>query len=147
MSPKTTRAIGEDSLASKLPDTEIDKYLQLIIDRKTADAEKELEGLRTKLGSTEWSKGYVKALEGLVLTRKASNDKYLFFAKKEFDKKSLKTLAKEFTSTAESALYGEFDRGYFSGVVRLMKLMEEKGVYSLANNTRAQTEETESAAQ
>jgi hypothetical protein len=146
MSPKMTRSRGEDRLAGKLPDAEINKYLQLIIDRKTAEAEKELEGLRAKLGNTEWSRGYAKALEGLVLTRKASNDNYLFFAKKEFDKKSLKTLEKEFTSTAESALYGEYDRGYFSGLVRLVKVMEEKEVYSLVINARAQTEETKSVA-
>lgn len=134
-------------MAGTLPEADIDKYLRLIAERKTADAEKELEELRPKFSNTEWNRGYVKALEGLALTRKANNDNYLFFAKKEFDKKSLKALMKEFADIAESPLYGDYDRGYFSGLVRLVKVMEEDGVYSLTNNTRNHAEEAKTVAQ
>jgi hypothetical protein len=134
-------------VAGTLPEAEIDKYLRLIVERKIADAEKELEELRPKFSNTEWNRGYVKALEGLALTRKASNDNYLFFAKKEFDKKSLKTLVKEFTNNSESPLYGDYDKGYFSGLVRLVEVMEKREVYSLTNNTRSQVEEAKPAAQ
>lgn len=134
-------------MAGTLPESEIDKYLRLIVDRKIADAEKELEDLRPKIGNTEWNRGYVKALEGLLMTRKANNDNYLFFAKKEFDKKSLKALMKEFANNAESPLYGDYDRGFFSGLVQLAKVMEEEGVYSLTNNTRNHAEEAKTVAQ
>jgi hypothetical protein len=130
-----------------LPESEIDKYLMLIVERKIADAEKELEELRPKFSNTEWNRGYVKALEGLLVTRKANSDNYLFFAKKEFDKKSLKALVKEFANNAESPLYGDYDRGYFSGLVQLTKIMEKEGVYSLANNTHNHAEEAKSIAQ
>ena len=130
-----------------LPEAEIDKYLRLIVERKIADAEKGLEELRSKFINTEWNRGYVKALEGLALTRKASNDNYLFLAKTEFDRKSLKMLVKEFANNAESPLYGDYDRGYFSGLARLAKIMEEEGVYSLTNNTRSHAEETKPVAQ
>jgi hypothetical protein len=134
-------------VAGTLPESEIDKYLRLIVERKIADAEKELEELRPKFSNTEWNRGYVKALEGLLMTRKANSDNYLFFAKKEFDKKSLKALVKEFSNNAESPLYGDYDRGYFSGLVQLTKIMEREGVYSLANNTHNHAEEAKSIAQ
>ena len=70
-----------------------------------------------------------------------------FFAKKEFDKKTLKILMKEFANNAESPLYGDYDRGYFSGLVRLAKIMEEEEVYSLTNNTRSRAEEAKPVAQ
>jgi hypothetical protein len=134
-------------VAGTLPEPEIDKYLRLIVERRIADAEKELEALRPKIGNTEWNRGYVRALEGLLLTRKANNDSYLFFAKKEFDKKTLKALIKEFTQNAASPLYGDYDRGYFSCLARLVKAMEEAGVYTLTNNTRNHTEEAKAVAQ
>jgi hypothetical protein len=134
-------------VAGTFPESEIDKYLRLIVERKIADAEKELEELRPKFSNTEWSRGYVKALEGLLMTRKANSDNYLFFAKKEFDKKSLRALVKEFANNAESPLYGDYDRGYFSGLVQLTKIMEKEGVYSLANNTHNHAEEAKSIAQ
>ncbi len=134
-------------MAGTLPETAIDKYLQLIVERKITDAEKEIEDLRPKIGNTEWNRGYVRALEGLLITRKANNDNYLFFAKKEFDRKSLKALAKDFAQNASSPLYGDYDRGYFSALARLIKIMEEAGVYSLSNNNRNQTAEAKAVAQ
>ena len=86
-------------------------------------------------------------MEGLLLTRKANNDSYLFFAKKEIDRKSLKGLMKEFTQNAASPLYGDYDRGYFSGLVQLVKVMEGAGVYTLTNNTRNHAEEAKAVAQ
>jgi hypothetical protein len=130
-----------------LPESDIDEYLRLIVERKITDAEKELEELRPKFTNTEWNRGYVKAMEGLLMTRKANSDNYLFFARREFDKKSLKTLEKEFTNNAESPLYGDYDRGYFSGLVQLTKVMEKQEVYSLANNTHNHAEEAKTVAQ
>jgi len=134
-------------VAGTLPEQGIDKYLRFIVERRIADAEKELEDLRPKIGNTEWNRGYMKALEGLLLTRKANSDNYLFFAKKEFDKKSLKALMKEFMENAASPLYGDYDRGYFSGLIRLVKTMEESGVFTLSNNTRNHAEEAKAVAQ
>ena len=134
-------------MAGTLPELNIDKYLRLVVERKIADAEKEIEELRPKFSNTEWNRGYVKALEGLLLTRKANDNNYLFFAKREFDKKSLKALAKEFANNAENPLYGDYDRGFFSGVARLVKAMEEEGVFSLTNNTRNHVEEAKTVAQ
>jgi len=134
-------------MGGSVPEAAVDKYLRFIVDRRIADAEKELEDLRPKIGDTEWDRGYVRALEGLLLTRKANNDNYLFFTKREFDKKSLKLLMKGFSDIAGSLLYGDYDRGYFSGLARLVKVMEEAGIYSLSNNTRNHAEEAKAIAQ
>jgi hypothetical protein len=44
-------------------------------------------------------------------------------------------------------LYGDYDRGYFSGLAQLVKVMEEAGVYALSNNTRNHAEEAKALAQ
>lgn len=134
-------------MVGTLPESDIDKYLRLVVERKIADAEKEIEELRPKFSNTEWNRGYVKALEGLLLTRKSNDDHYLFFARKDFDKKSLKALVKEFVHSAESPLFGDYDRGFFSGLVRLVKVMEQEDVYSLTNNSRNHAEEAKTVAQ
>ena len=134
-------------MVGTLPESDIDKYLRLVVERKIADAEKEIEELRPKFSNTEWNRGYVKALEGLLLTRKSNDDHYLFFARKDFDKKSLKALVKEFAHSSESPLYGDYDRGFFSGLVRLVKVMEQEDVYSLTNNSRNHAEEARTVAQ
>jgi hypothetical protein len=134
-------------VAGRPPETEIDRYLRLVIERKISDAEKELEDVRPKIGNTDWDRGYMKAMEGLLLTRKSNNDNYLFFAKKQFDRKSVKALAKEFMANAASPLYADYDRGYFSGVARLLRGMEDAGVYTLMNNTRNHVEEAKAVAQ
>ena len=130
-----------------IPSALVTRYFQLLASRQFTEAERELERVKQKMQKTEWNRGYVKALEGLLMTRKANNDNYLFFARKEFDKKSLKTLTKEFTNKAESALYADYDRGYFSGLTQLAKGMEKEEVYSLANNTHNLTEEANPVAQ
>lgn len=130
-----------------MPESAIDNYLRLIVERRIADAEKEIEDLRPKIENTEWNRGYIKALEGLLMTRKANNDDYLFFAKKEFDSRSLKALAKDFAQNASSPLYGDYDRGYFSVLSRLVKIMEEAGAYSLSNSKWSQTAQAKAVAQ
>ncbi len=67
--------------------------------------------------------GYLKALEGLLLTIKSNDDKYLYFSKTSFNPNALKTLRKEFKEHVESSLHSDYDRGYFSALLDYLKII------------------------
>jgi len=98
-----------------------------LVERKIADAEKELDTIRVVLPSTDSAKGYLKALEGLLLTSKSSDDKYLYFSKLEKTPKNIKALRREFGQQTKNALHGDFDRGYFQALEAYAKILEQYG--------------------
>jgi hypothetical protein len=83
-----------------------------------------LDTARTVLPSTETAKGYLKALEGLLLTAKSTDDKYLYLAKIDKTQKNLKTLRREFSQQTKNALHSDFDRGYFQALEAYAKILE-----------------------
>jgi len=64
-------------------------------------------------------------LEGLLLSAKASDDKYLYFAKIEKNTKNMKTLRREFGQQAKNPLHAEFDRGYFQALEAYARILEQ----------------------
>ena len=107
-----------------------------MIERRIADAEKELDFIRTSIPGTESAKGYLKACEGLLLTAKASGDKYLYFSKVQKTRKELRTQRKEFAREAMNQLHTDYDRGYFQVLESFMKKLERSNIQA-ANSVEA----------
>jgi hypothetical protein len=129
ISPKKTKS-NEDAEKPKpepTPTFNTERLFQALIERRIADAEKELDTIRATLPSTESAKGYLKALEGLLLTSKSNEDKYLYLSKIEKTPKNLKTLRREFSQQAKNELHGDFDRGYFQALESYMRKLEHAG--------------------
>ena len=105
----------------------IDKFFQAVIDRRIADAEKELDSMRTSIPATEDARGYLKACEGLLLTVKAGDDRYLYLSKIEKTQKQLRTLRKEFAAERAKDLHTEYDKGYFRLLESFMRKLERTG--------------------
>ena len=86
--------------------------------RAWTDAEKELDIIRQKVQNTPWYKGYVKALEGLLLTYRNNDDKYIYLPKALSNRteQSVNELRKEFGDFAVNETHGEYDRGYFKAL-------------------------------
>ncbi|HXY82309.1 MAG TPA: hypothetical protein VEH56_01210 [Candidatus Saccharimonadales bacterium] len=106
------------------PEGALGKFYQAVLERRIADAEKELDSMRTTIPSTESSKGYLKACEGLILTAKTGQDKYLYLSKIEKTPKQLKDLRKEFSSQAANSLHADYDRAYFKVLEEYAKFLE-----------------------
>ena len=126
ISPKKTKS-NEDAEKPKpepTPTFNTERLFQALIERRIADAEKELDTIRATLPSTEAAKGYLKALEGLLLTAKSNEDKYLYLSKIEKTPKNFKTLRREFSQQTKNALHGDFDRGYFQALESYMRKLE-----------------------
>jgi len=96
----------------------INKYLQHVGQRAWTDAEKELDAIKQKSDSTQWSRGYVKALEGLMLTYRNDDDKYIYLPKTLTNKSGPENeaLRKEFAEFAVNEIHGEYDRGFFKAL-------------------------------
>ena len=119
MSPKKTRLRDADSRGPKvIPQIPVNKFLEHVEARAWTDAEKELDIIRQKSDNSQWSRGYVKALEGLMLTYRTNDDKYTFLprvlASKTED--TINNLKKEFSEFATNELHGDYDRGYFKAL-------------------------------
>ena len=93
--------------------------------RAWTDAEKELDGIRQKAENALWYKGYVKALEGLLLTYRTSDDKYIYLPKilATRGEESINQLRKEFGEFATNEIHGEYDRGYFKALEDYVTLL------------------------
>jgi len=101
-------------------------FFKLLLERKISEAEKELEGVAWEKAS-EWERGFIKALEGLLLAQKNPNDKYLFFNKNALTKRDLRKLKRKFLRHSRDWLHADYDRGYFSCMVEYVKALERMG--------------------
>jgi len=108
----------------------LERFFQAVMERRIADAEKELDTVRASIPATESAKGNLKACEGLLLTAKTNSDKYLYLSKIEKTQKQLKTLRKEFAVEAVNSLHTDYDRGYFQVLESYMKKLEQAGSQS-----------------
>src|SRR3989442_5172543 len=119
MSQKRTKSNGVDSGGPKvIPQVPVNKFLEQVEARAWTDAEKELDIIRQKSENTQWSRGYVKALEGLLLTYRNDDDKYIYLPKALANRteEDTKVLRKDFADFAANDLHGEYDRGYFKAL-------------------------------
>jgi hypothetical protein len=93
--------------------------------RAWTDAEKELDVIRQKAENALWYKGYVKALEGLLLTFRTNDDKYIYLPRMlgTRGEESINQLRKEFGEFAANEIHGEYDRGYFKALEEYVTLL------------------------
>lgn len=104
----------------KVPLVQITRLFQLVSERKFAEAERTLERITAKMekgGKKEFNRGYLKALEGVILTSRSGSDTYEFFGNLDLkDVGALRRYQKDFASNVKSRFHADYDRGYFSAL-------------------------------
>ncbi len=101
----------------------VTRFFQLVMDRQFAEAERTLQNLREKMRRTEWNRGYLRALYGMLIARKNS-DPYVFMSNINLnDKKVLKKYMREFLKHSKNGLHADYDRGFFSAWAEYMKAL------------------------
>ncbi len=110
-----------------IPHLSVTKFLQNLEGRAWTDAEKELDTIRQKAENSPWSKGYVKALEGLLLTNRSNDDEYAYLPKVLADgtKENIESLKDEFSQFASNDLHGDYDRGYFKALSDYLEMVSK----------------------
>ena len=120
----------------------VTRFFQLLVNRRFAEAERELERIKQKMHKTEWNRGYFRALYGMLIARKSNNDDYAFLSKLDLnDKNVLRNYRKEFRGHVKSKLDGDFDRGFFSAWAKLMGVLSKLAV----NDSEVKSEISEEA--
>ena len=100
-------------MSSKTSRDDVITFFENLFARRFADAEKAIEVVREKrFGDTEFKEGYVKAMEGLLLSYR-SGDERDFLNRAPFDRKSMQRYKKEFRAFVGDGVRSPFDVGYF----------------------------------
>ena len=103
------------------------KYLRAIAERRIKDGEVEFDRVSLSLDDSEWNKGYLKALEGLLITFKTNNSKYLYLHGKELeDQKMRKKFKEEIKKHSNNELHADYDRGFFSALMDYFTITEQR---------------------
>jgi len=124
-----------------IPQALVTRYFQLIVNRQFTEAERELERLKQKMQKTEYNRGYFRALYGMLLSRKSSNDNYALFSKLDLtDKASLHMYRREFLEHTRNGLHGDFDRGYFSAWSDCMRILARIEVPNTTGSSEKDTD-------
>jgi hypothetical protein len=131
-----------------VPQALVTRYFQLIAARQFTEAERELERLKQKMQKTEWNRGYFRALYGLLLSRRNTNDSYSFFSKLDLtDKLALHNYRREFLDHTRNGLHGDFDRGFFSAWADCMRVLARMDAASPQGSKEEAKPEDSDAAQ
>ncbi|RLG94301.1 hypothetical protein DRO37_06025 [Candidatus Bathyarchaeota archaeon] len=105
------------------------RFFQLVRERKFAEAERILERIRARMeldnGRREFNRGYLDALNGIVLSFKSgSSGSYEFFCNLDLnDISALKRHYEDFKRNARGRFHAEYDRGYFSALTDFMRVI------------------------
>ena len=105
----------------------ITRLFQLVSERRFAEAERTLEritGKMEKVGKKEFNRGYLKALDGIILTSRSGSETYEFFGNLDLnDVGALRRHHRDFLSSAKSRFHADYDRGYFSALADYMRVV------------------------
>lgn len=112
-----------------IPSALVTRFFQLLVNRRFADADRELENIKEKMHKSEWNRGYFRALRGMLIARRSNSDQYTFLSELDFnDEKALKKYRKEFQAHVKSKLHEDYDRGYFSAWTEFMRILTKLAV-------------------
>jgi uncharacterized protein Yka (UPF0111/DUF47 family) len=97
------------------------EFIEYLLDRRFSDAERSLDAVKEcSFGDEEYKEGYLKAMEGLLLTVR-SGDERDFLNKNDFTADTLKDYMNEFKEFSSSAIRTSWDSGYFAAWADLMQ--------------------------
>ena len=98
-------------------------FFQLLEQRNLTQAEVVLEKMRQEVKNTEWQRGYVRALRGMLIASRSGDDKRAFINRMK--DRDLREIKKDFTRKSREPLQTSFDRGFFAAWVEYLEFSEK----------------------
>jgi len=99
-------------------------FFQLLEQRNLSQAEAVLEKMKQEVKNTEWQRGYVRALRGMLIASRSGDDKRAFINRMK--DRDLREIKKDFTRKSREPLQTSFDRGFFSVWVEYLEFSEKE---------------------
>ena len=91
------------------------EFYKLILERNLAAADRTLTEIRRNMKDSDWEKGYLNALEGMIVAERSGDTRYVYLSRLDLkNHKKLEEARRTFQAQAKNLLEGEFDRGFFS---------------------------------
>jgi len=110
-----------------VPLAHITRLFQLVSERKFAEAERVLERINARMeksGQTDFNRGYMEALNGIVLTQRSGSESYEFFSNLTLnDVDGSKRHYRDFVNQTKNRFHADYDRGYFSALADYMRVV------------------------
>jgi hypothetical protein len=103
----------------------VERYFTLVVQKRLSEAEKELVDIKSGTESSEWSRGYMKALEGLLAVKRSNNERYSNLSSLDSDPKLAQRMKRVIRGQLQNQLHAEYDRGYFSGLMEYVKTVQQ----------------------
>lgn len=105
----------------------VTRFIKLIMERRFSQAERVIERLSNSVGKNEWNRGYLQALNGMLLAQRSSDDRYVFLQNiNPDDRKEVRKLRREFMGYSKNDLNTDYDRGFFSAWVEYTRILLKK---------------------
>ena len=82
-----------------------------------------LEKMRQEVKKTEWQRGYVRALRGMLVASRSGDDKRAFINRMK--DRDLGEIKKDFARKSREPLQTSFDRGFFTAWLEYLEFSEK----------------------
>jgi len=93
---------------------DVKRFFDCLLERRFSEAERLLEAIRReRLGGEEFKAGYLKALEGMLLSSR-SGDERDFLNKASFTPRDLRRYGRELKRMVKMGVKPPFDQGFLS---------------------------------
>lgn len=110
----TTNKLGRKLSVTGKTRESVTLFFDNLLDRKFTDAERELENIKTKkFPDEEYQKGYINALEGLLLSVRSGDDRD-FYNRLQMNGNKVEDYVHNFKEFRKLPIRTPFDQGYFS---------------------------------
>jgi hypothetical protein len=117
-------------MASKKARDEIVNFFDDLEERKFTDASRTLQAIRKKkFGDADFTEGYIKALEGVLLSARTGDERD-FLNRAPFDAKAMERYQNELKEFVKNGVHSPFDVGFFlawSDLIRYRLDTKKKG--------------------
>lgn len=101
----------------------VNEYFHLLIARDFTSAEQLLKHIEEKLKGDQWDTGYLNALHGILLSRRAKPSSGTLASQVLDDPKRISSAKKDFEKRSRTSWGSDFDRGYFSAWTDYLKTL------------------------
>jgi len=102
----------------------VTRFFQLLTNRQFAEAEREVERLSSNVKKNEFNKGFLRALNGMILAHRSNDDQYVFLSSMNFNSRpELIKYRREFSRHVKNKLHSDYDRGFFKAWTEYMRVL------------------------
>jgi hypothetical protein len=98
----------------------VTRFFQLLAEKKFSEADRLLKNIRERSSTSEWDRGYLEALQGMLLVAK-SRDKYAYF--NNLDLGNLEQVEEGMKAQLKLKVRDDRDRGFFRAWCDYVKLL------------------------